>query len=148
MGILMEIGFGTRKRPGLKVKGKSIRESLIEYLNKEIEIAENNGLELKSNKIKNGGRTGSVKEIRMWGEVVDGKRRMTLKALNKKLYDNAEHAKQKIDYTFNGISKNDVINEMKIIKSKIESAKENTLSFWYVEKNSTTKSIECIEVKV
>ena len=40
MGILMEIGFGTRKRPGLKVKGKSIRESLIEYLNKEIEIAE------------------------------------------------------------------------------------------------------------
>jgi hypothetical protein len=108
MGILMEIGFGTRKRPGLKVKGKSIRESLIEYLNKEIEIAENNGLELKSNKIKNGSRIGSVKEIRMWGEVVDGKRRMTLKALNKKLYDDAEHAKQKIDY---GISKNE-INEI------------------------------------
>lgn len=149
MGFLSEMGFGVRKRPTASAESKSVRESLIDYLNNEISIAEKRGLELQFNKIQKGDRKGSsIKEIRMWGDVEDGKRRMTLKGLNKKLYQSIEDAKSGIDYTFSNTDKNGVISEMKMIRDGINSSKEDSISMWYVKKNKETKEIKYIEVKI
>lgn len=150
MGFLTDMGFGMRKRPTTKTtQTKTVRESLIEYLSNEIKVAEERGLELQFNKIAKGERVGQlVKEIRMWGDVIDGKRRMTLKGLNKKLYQSKEDAKDGIDYTFNGTSKEDIIGEMKMILDGVKQSEENSISFYYVKKNKETKEIKYIEVKV
>ncbi len=149
MGFLSEMGFGVRKRPTASAESKSVRESLIDYLNNEISIAEKRGLELQFNKIQKGDRKGSsIKEIRMWGDVEDGKRRMTLTGLNKKLYQSIEDAKSGIDYTFSNTDKNGVISEMKMIRDGINSSKEDSISMWYVKKNKETKEIKYIEVKI
>lgn len=149
MGFLTEMGFGVRKRPTAAAERKSIRESLLDYLNSEIKIAEERGLKLQFNEIKEGDRMGdSIKEIRMWGDIEDGKRRMTLKGLNRKLYQSEEDAKSGIDYTFSSTDKDGVISEMKMIRDGVESSKVDSITMWYVKKNKETKAIKYIEVKI
>lgn len=147
MGFLEDLGYEVAKKKVRVAKAKkTYRSSLLDYLDKEIVKATNSNLVLVSHPVK-GDSTRKVKEIRMWGDVVDGKRRMTLKGMNKKLYTSESSAIEGGDYSFKGNDTKDVIGEMKSIRDRISQSVEGSITFYYVSKKKGEKK-EIVEVKV
>ena len=147
MGFLEDLGYEVVKRKVKVAKAKkTFRSSLLNYIDKEIELAINQNLELGFNKVKDD-NSKKVKEIRMWGDVIDGKRRMTLKGMNRKLYSSHTSANEGGDYQFNNTDSKSVIKEMKDIRDNIAKSEEGSLTFYYVKKKKG-ESKQIIEVKV
>tara|TARA_R110000803_G_scaffold209272_1_gene278700 strand:- start:4833 stop:5276 length:444 start_codon:yes stop_codon:yes gene_type:complete len=147
MGFLGDRGYVTTKRK-VKVATKTTsRGSILKYLDGEIEKAISQNLELKFNPTAKDPKK-LIKEIRMWGDVVDGKRRMTLKSMNKKLYDTRNEAIEGDDYHFQKTDVKGVIEEMKSFKKDITNSKEGSLKFWYMKKDNKTGTTNYLEMSI
>ena len=147
MGFLGDRGYVTTKRK-VKVATKTTsRGSILKYLDGEIEKAISQNLELKFNPTAKDPKK-LIKEIRMWGDVVDGKRRMTLKSMNKKLYDTRNEAIEGDDYHFQKTDVKGVIEEMKSMKKDITNSKEGSFKFWYMKKDNKTGTTNYLEMSI
>ncbi len=123
-----------------KYKGKDVRDSLLDYLDKELKEIQDNykgELELKYRK------GGKVKEIRCWGDILsDNTRRFTLKCKNEKVYFSENGAISGITYKFKPGDKNSVIKKLTDLRKTFEELSNNDIELWYVKKNKDTNTTE------
>ena len=146
MGFFSDRGI-TRVERKVRVvkKKKSARDSMLEYLDTEIEKAINQKLELKYHPYKTD-PSKKVKEIRMWGDIVDGRRRLTLKSMNKRLYESEIHVKDGLDYLFENTDVDGVVREMKKMRDDISSSSEGSMKFYY--RKGKKSDLEIIELAI
>ena len=146
MGFFSDRGI-TRVERKVRVvkKKKTARDSILEYLDTEIEKAINQKLELTYHPYKSD-PSKKVKEIRMWGDIVDGKRRLTLKSMNKRLYESEIHAKEGLDYTFKNTDVDGVVREMKKMRDDISNSDEGSMKFYY--RKGKKLDLEIIELAI
>ena len=127
-----------------KYKGKDVRDSLLDYLDKELKEIQDNykgELELKYRK------GGKVKEIRCWGDILtDNTRRFTLKCKNEKVYFSENGAINGITYKFKPGDKNSVIKKLTDLRKTFEELSNDDIELWYVKKNKDTKTSEIISI--
>ena len=146
MGFFSDRGI-TRVERKVRVakKKRTARDSMLEYLDTEIEKAINQRLELTYHPYKSD-PSKKVKEIRMWGDIVDGKRRLTLKSMNKRLYESESHAKDGLDYAFENTDVDGVVREMKKMRDDIANSDEGSMKFYY--RKGKKSDLEIIELVV
>lgn len=123
---------------------KTVKNSIIGYIDKELEAIQDNykGSELE---LKPRG-DGKVKDIRCWGDVKNGERRLSLMCKNKKVYLKEDDAKEGKIYRFGDTSKECVIETLNNIKRIFDSEKNEDIKLWYVKKNKDTKEEEIFSI--
>lgn len=127
-----------------KYKSKDVKESLLDYLDKELKEIQDNykgELELKFRK------GGKVKEIRCWGDILsDNTRRFTLKCKNEKVYFSEHGANTGITYKFKPGDKNSVIKKLTDLRERFNGMNNDDIKLWYVKRNKDTKTSEILSI--
>lgn len=127
-----------------KYKSKDVKNSLLDYLDKELKEIQDNykgELELKYRK------GGKVKEIRCWGDILsDNTRRFTLKCKNEKVYFSENEAIRGLTYKFNPGDKNSVIQKLNGLRNVFNGMNNDDIKLWYVKKNKDTNTSEVLSI--
>jgi hypothetical protein len=123
---------------------KNVKDSVIDYINKELKEIEDNHNELDLVlKLTKGGK---IKEIRCWGDVKFGERKFRLMCKNEKVYTSYELAEKGESFKLRDNSKQCVIDTLNGIKKVCESMNSDDIKLWYRKKIKGTKEVEILSI--
>ena len=123
-----------------KYKSKDVKNSLLDYLDKELKEIQDN---YKGDLVLKYRKGGKVKEIRCWGDILsDNTRRFTLKCKNEKVYFSENEAIGGITYKFNPGDKNSIFQKLTGLRERFNEMDNNDIKLWYVKKNKDTNTTE------
>lgn len=136
--------FGVVEKSKVKYKSKNVKDSLLDYLDKELKEIEDN---YKGELVLKTRKGGKVKEIRCWGDILSNNtRRFTLKCKNEKVYFSEEQATLGVGYAFNPGDKDSVIQKLKKVRKLFSETSNDDIELWYVKKNKDTKTSEVLSI--
>lgn len=139
-------GFKFAKKDSPRSNSASPRESLITYLESQLEKAKSTkDLEIETFVGKDGRKIQAP--TTMWGEIgKSGERRLTLKSMNKKLYNSKADALKGLQYFFSATDKKGVIKEIEGILKHLKDSKEGSITMWYKESAKQGGEVKSLEI--